>query len=59
MFTCFRAFIDLLISIDLCFVIKKIKSCFAKKKEEIVLNYKSIFLRSKDVLSLVVVFNLK
>ena len=38
---------------------KCIKCCFAKNVEERVLNYKPIFLRSKNVLLLVVIFNMK
>ena len=55
--------IDLLTSKGSCFKtkIKNIKCCFAKKKkkeEESVLNCKPIFLRSKDVLLSVLIFNL-
>ena len=41
------------------FYTKKYKMLFCKKREESVLNYKAIFLRSKDVLLSVVIINLK
>ena len=52
--------IDLLTSKGLNFITKKYKMLFCeKKKEERALNYKPIFLRSRDVLLSVVIFTLE
>ena len=53
-----NSLIDLLTSKGSCFITKKYKVLFYKKKEERFLNYKPIFLKSKDVLLSVVIFNL-